>query len=263
MKFLWRYVAVVAALMAGSLLLADCGGEEEEEAAAPTSATPAATEEVAPTKTPTDGEEEEEPFPPAPRPTPALGTPTGGADPEDFAKFAVDIARAVEEQDTAFFAARVKGRTYTCAESDFTEEGLGRTVAQGICEEVGQQVQVVGHSYWHSEGLSVRPEATVTAIEDYFTSALPGEEDDYGPGAVRLYAIGTTPSPDPARTYEAAILTAIIPLGEARDPARTVRGIHFEYADGRWVIRSMRFANVLAEELLSPDTAPYDGWERY
>jgi hypothetical protein len=200
-----------------------------------------------------------------PASTQAPETPTGGTDPQDFAEFAIDIARAVEEQDTTFFASRVKGRTYTCTESDFVMEGLGPAVESGLCQEVGQQVEVVLHSYWHSEGLSVRPERTVTAIEDYFSNALSGEEDDYGTGAVRLYAIGTTPSSDPTRTYEAAILTAITPRGEgpAREPVRTVRGIHFEYVEGRWVIRWMRFADVLAEELLSPDTAPYDQWERH
>jgi hypothetical protein len=53
MKLLWRYVLVVAALRAGSLLLISCGEEREEEGAAPAAATEAAapmearTEEVA------------------------------------------------------------------------------------------------------------------------------------------------------------------------------------------------------------------------
>ncbi len=200
-----------------------------------------------------------------PTSTPALGTPAGATDPQDFAEFADDIARAAEEQDTAFFAARVKGRTYTCTESDFVMEGLGPTIESGLCQEVGQQVEVTGHSYWRSEGLSVRPDRTVTAIEDYFSDALSGEGDDYGTGSVQLYAIGTTPAPGPTLTYEAAILTAITPRGEgpAREPVRTARGIHFEYVEGRWVIRGMLFADVLAEELLSPDTAPYDQWQRH
>jgi hypothetical protein len=200
-----------------------------------------------------------------PTSTAAPGTPAGATDPQDFAVFADDIARAVAEQDVEFFTSRVKGRTYTCAETDFTEEGLGRAVAEGICQEVGQQVEVVLHAFWHSEGVSVWPEQTKTAIEDYFFSALPGEQDDYGTGAVQLYATGTTLAPGPTLTYEAAILTAITPRGggAASEPVRTARGIYFEYVEGRWVIRGMLFANVLAEELLSPETAPYDEWERY
>jgi hypothetical protein len=195
--------------------------------------------------------------------TPAPGVPAEGLDPGGFAEFADDIARAVEVQDTAFFAGRVQGTTHTCSEADFVPEGLGPMVESGICQEVGQQVEVVPFSYWHSEGLSRRPEALVTVMEDYFSNALLGEEDEYGTGAVQLYAIGETSSPDPALVYEAAILTAITPDGPANEPVRTVRSLDFEYADGRWVIRSIRIANVLAEELLSPETAPYDDWERY
>jgi len=261
MKFLWRYALVVAALIAASLLLAACGGEEEEEAAAPTTATAAATEEVAPTKTPIEGEEEALP----PTPTPALGTPAGGLDPEDFAEFADLVARAVEEQDTAFFADRVEGKTYTCTEMDVPGEGWG--IEQGICQEVGQEVEVVENRFWRSEGLLVRPEAIGEQMGKYFSNALPEEDDEYGAGAVRLYAIGTSRPSDaaPARTYKVAILTAITPLGEdpASEPVRTVRGILFQHAEGRWVIRGMDFATVLAEELLSPETAPFADWQRY
>jgi len=45
MRFPWRYLLAIAALMAGSLLLAACGGEEEEEA------TPTQTEEPLPSST--------------------------------------------------------------------------------------------------------------------------------------------------------------------------------------------------------------------
>lgn len=54
MKFPWRYVLVGAALMAG-VLLAACGGDEEEDAGSPAAASPTvATEEAAPTETPTE-----------------------------------------------------------------------------------------------------------------------------------------------------------------------------------------------------------------
>jgi hypothetical protein len=104
----------------------------------------------------------------------------------------------------------------------------------------------------------------VTAIEDYFASALPGETDDYGTGAVRLYAIGTTRSSEPSRRFKAAILTAITPVGEgaASKPARTARGIDFQYVDGRWVIIGMLWVSVLPEEVLDPKTTPYDEWEK-
>lgn len=254
MKSLWRYAMVAAGLMAAFFLLVACGEEEEEEAVAPTA--PAATEEAALPETPAEGEEE------AP---PSTATPTVGADPEDFAEFADLIADAVTQQDTAFFADRVQGRPYTCSEVDFAAEGLGPPTEHGLCQEVGQQVEVAEFSYWHSEGLLMRPEALAEQIDKYFASALPGENDGYGTGAVRLYAMGETRSTDPERAYKAAILTAITPRGEgaAGETARTARGVHFDYVEGRWVIRGMRVAEVLAEELLSADTAAYDGWQRY
>jgi len=231
MEFPLRYLLVISALAAGSLLLATCGGEEEE------------------------------PLPPTSTPTP--GTPTAAADPEDFAEFADLVARAVAAQDTSFFAQRVKGRTYTCTESDVGAEAWG--IEQGLCQEVGQQVDVVEFGYWRSEGLLKRPDSMVTAIADYFVSALPGENDGYGTGAVQLYATGTARSSEPSLTYRSAILTAITPVGEgaASKPVRTARGVSFQYVDGRWAITGMLWADVLAEELLSAETAPYNDWTRY
>ncbi len=230
MTFPFRYLSIMSAVVAGSLLLATCGGEEE-----PLWSTP----------------------------TPVTGTPAASTDPQDFAQFADFVARAVAEQDTSFFAARVQGRAYTCAESDVGGESSG--IEQGLCQEAGQQIDVVEHGFWRSGGLLGRPNSMATAIEGYFGSALPGESDDYGTGAVRLYAIGTTRSSDPSRAYKAAILTAITPVdgGATAKPVRTARGINFQYVDGRWVIRGMLWANVLGEELLSADTAPYDEWARY
>jgi len=234
MKCVRGHAVMVAALMAALLVLTACGAEEEREAAAPT--IPAATQE-------------------------APATPAAGADREDFAGFADLVAGAVEEQDTSFFTDRVKGRTYTCTEVDVPGEGWG--IEQGLCQEVGQQVEVVDHWFWRSEGLLVRPEAIGREIDKYFSKALPEEDDDYGTGAVRLYATGETRSTDPGRIYKVAILTAITPDGPASEPVRTVRGILFQYVEGRWVIRGMEFATVLAEELLSPETAPFAEWERY
>ena len=193
MKFPLRHLLVISALTAGSLLLAACGGEEEETLPSPTP-TPA-------------------PGTPAPQ-TPAPATPTVRADPEDFAEFADLVVSAVAEQDMSFFAQRVEGRTYTCTQSDIGVEAWG--IEQGLCQEVGQQVDVVEFGYWRSEGVLSRPESMATAIEDYFASALPEESDDYGTGAVQLYAIGTTRSSEPSLTYRAAILTAITPSAKGQ-----------------------------------------------
>jgi hypothetical protein len=244
MRFLRRHAVLAAVLMTGSLLLAACGGEEEAEVAAPTT-TPVATEGAAPVS------------------TPAAGTPAASPDPEDFAEFADLITRAVVERDTPFFAERVKGRTYTCTQYDIGEQVEG--IGQGLCQKVGQQLELVQFGFWRSEGLLRRPETMAEAIDKYFSDALPEQSDSYGTGAVQLYALGVTRSTDPGQIYRAAILTAITPRGEgaATEPARTARAVEFEYVEGRWVIRGMLWADVLAEELLSADTAPFNEWQRY
>jgi len=259
MKFPLRYLLVVSAFVTGSLLLAACGGEEEEPLS-PTSTPGSTTTSVA---TPRSTPPPTATLTATPATTPTPGTSTAAADPQDFAEFSDLVARAVVEQDTAFFADRVKSRAYTCTQSDIGSEAWG--IEQGLCQEVGQQVDVVEHWYWHSEGLLRRPETMVGAIEDYFASAVPGQGDAFGTGAVRLYAIGATRSPEPGRAYKAAILTAITPRAQAptSEPVRTARGVNFEYVEGRWVIVGMLWADVLAEELLSAETAPYDDWKRY
>lgn len=256
MKFPLRHLLLISALAAGLLLVAACEDEGEEEDLSPTSQpTPAATPRLTPPSTAT--------LTTTPTLTPTPGTPTAGADPEDFAEFADLVGRAAAEQGTAFFADRVKGRAYTCTQSDIGSEAWG--IEQGLCQEVGQQLDVVEHWYWHSEGLLRRPETMVGAIADYFASALPAKSDVYGSGAVQLYATGTTRSSEPGRAYNAAILTAITPRAQAptSEPVRTARGVNFEYVEGRWVIIGMLWADVLAEELLSAETAPYDDWKRY
>jgi len=256
MKFPLRYLLVISALMTGLFLVAACEGEEEEPLSHTSTPGSTPTSAATPASTPP-------PTTTAPASTPTPGTSTAGADPQDFAEFSDLVARAVVEQDTAFFADRVKGRAYTCTQSDIGSEAWG--IEQGLCQEVGQQVDVVEHGFWRSEGLLKRPESMVTAIADYFASALPAESDGYGTGAVQLYATGTTRSSEPSRTYNAAILTAVTPVGEgpAKKPVRTARGINFEYVEGRWVIVGMLWADVLAEELLSAETAPYDDWKGY
>ena len=249
MKLLWRSATLVVALVIAALLLAACEGEGEEEVAPATTATPAATEEAAPATTATPAATEE-------------AAPTKTPDPQDFAEFADLIAQAVAEGDSSFFAERVKGATYTCTQNDIGAEVEG--IEQGLCQNVGQQLDLVQFGYWRSEGLLRRPVAMASQIEIYFIYALPEENDSYGTGAVRLYAIGTGRSSD-GQTFRAAILTAITgrPEASAIKPARTARGIHFEYVEGRWLIRGMLVADVLAEELLSPETAPYTEWEQY
>ncbi|NIN66887.1 MAG: hypothetical protein GTO63_19775 [Anaerolineae bacterium] len=243
------WLLLITAILLSTTLLAGCQAVAEP----PPEPTPTS---MPPTSTPASTAT---PVPPTPTPE-ALEE----ADPADFREFAGLVARATEEHDTAFFADRVKGATYTCTELDVSGEGLGGA-GPGLCEEAGQQMDLVLLGYWLSEGLYTRPDAIVTEIDNYFGNALPGEKDDYGTGDVRIYAIAARPWPESGVTFRVAFLTAITPgiEGPAAEPSRTVRGIDFEYVEGHWVIRGMLVADGLAEGLLGPETAPYTEWERY
>ncbi len=237
-----RWIAFL--LLPAVLLLAIACGDEEEVSLATSTPLPqdAARAENTPTVSPAAS---------------PITTAASEADPLDFREFGSLVARAAAERDTAFFNDRVEGEPYTCTESDV--DGLDLPIAEpGLCQEVGQQLDLVCVGFYRSEFSCGHAERLVTRIEEYFAEVLPAEEDEFGTGDIRLYAIALTREPEPLNT---AILTAITsPFGER---ARTVRGIDFEYVEGRWVIRSMLVANVLAGELLIPETPHYSDWAPY
>ena len=188
-----------------------------------------------------------------------------GRDPEDFAKFADQIASAAEEGDTAFFTERILGETHTCTEEEVAISTGPDGPPEPICLEVGFEFEsVVITGYPVTDNIRT-PEVLARDIERLFGDALLDEEDQYGPGAVRLYAtaIPIRP-PEPGASLHTAIITAIHDFSEL--PRRASRGLNFEYIDGHWMIRSEMAANFqLAVEMLEPTIAilVYEEWTAY
>jgi hypothetical protein len=247
-----------------------CGGDDGEEAAVPTPTTapgvlatvPAATATVANRPSDTAAPTETAALPPT------VSAP--GADPAEFRQFADLVARAAADGDAVFFASRVEPEPYTCTEAEVTQGGLGGA-EPGLCQEAGQQVDLVLLCFWQSECVHSPPERLSEQISAYFGRALPDEEDDLASGEVRLFAVATRPPGlyEGERSLHTAILTAIAPLSGQpdREPVRTALGIDFEYVEGRWVVRGTLSAvlpeNALFEGFLSPEAGPYSEVERY
>lgn len=189
----------------------------------------------------------------------------GGRDPEDFATFADQIARAAEQGDTAFFTERVLGETHICTEEEVAGSTGPDAPPEPICLEVGFEFEsVVITGYPVTDNIRT-PEVLARDIERLFGGALLDEEDQYGPGAVRLYATAIpSRSPDPGASLQTAIITAIHDFSGL--PRRAARGLNFEYIDGHWMIRSEMSAGFqLAVEMLEPSIAVlvYEEWTAY
>ena len=188
-----------------------------------------------------------------------------GRDPEDFATFADQIARAAEQGDTAFFTERVLGETHICTEEEVAISTGPDAPPQPICLEVGFEFDAVVITGYPVTDNIRTPEVLARDIERLFGDALLNEEDQYGPGAVRLYATATpSRSAGPGAGLDTAILTAIHDFSGL--PRRAARGLNFEYIDGRWMIRSEMAADFqLAVEMLEPSIAVlvYEEWTAY
>ena len=186
-------------------------------------------------------------------------------DPEDFAEFAKQIARAAERDDVAFFGSRVQGTTYTCTEEQ-VEGSTGPDAPPGaICTEVGLQYERMPITNYGGPGAVAPPADVIRNIQEFFARVLFGATDEYGPAQARLYA---TAIPDRAGEEEldrhTAIITAIHDISGV--PGRIARGLDFEYIDGRWQILALTNASFpIATDLLSANSAVvfYRDWTRY
>lgn len=200
-----------------------------------------------------------------------LGAACGGGngdanrDPEDFAEFAKQIAREAERGDVAFFGSRVRGTTYTCTEEQVEASTGPDAPPNPICTEVGLQYERMLITNYGGPGAAAEPEDVIRNIQEFFGGVLVGAPDEYGPPQVRLYA---TAIPDRAGEEElnryTAIITAIHDITGV--PGRVVRGLDFEYVDGRWKILALTNGSYpIATELLSAHSAVvfYRDWTKY
>ena len=190
---------------------------------------------------------------------------SGGGDPEDFAKFADEIAGAAEGGDIAFFADRVEGKPYVCTEEDVEASTGPEAPPEPICLEAGYEFEAVPISNYGTRGTITTPEVLARDVQRFFEDALGDMDDRYGPGAVRLYATAIPSRPGaPEVGVRSAILTAL--QDYQGQPARYVRALDFEYVDGRWVITGETIAGFpVAVDLLEPSSAGllYAEWTKY
>jgi len=235
--------ALLTAAIVASLALAACDGAGEP---------PFLTETVTPVRT----------APPAasPGPTPSpspVATPAESGGLDGFRAFAAQIAAAVATGDGAFFAERGLEDEMTCDGSEELGPCAGQpggTVLRGIPGAAAQS---------DAFGL-FSPADYADLLADWFAAANPSLSDEYGSGAVTLYALAHRPaSPGGEEAYQ-AIVTGIFTSGPST--LRQARILSFQFLDGSWRLTRELFATVpqTADAYLSGACAEcYDDWERW
>ena len=186
-------------------------------------------------------------------------------DPEDFAEFAKQIARAAEDGNVAFFGSRVLGDHRTCTEADVEAARSPNAPPEPVCTEVGLEYDAIIINNYGATGVIITADALIGDIQSFFDDALPGAADKYGPGSVRLYATAVPErSEEQGKVLHTAILTGLYNFIGLN--GRYLRGLDFEYVEGRWRIQSETTASFpTAVDLLEPISATslYDDWTRY
>ena len=208
------------------------------------------------------------PSPAAESPTPAM-TPTAIGSPtvigtstvtgetgdlDGFRAFAPQIADAVAEGATAFFADRALVSEIVCAGDEESGACLGQakgTVMRGIPGAVAE-----------SDAVSLFPLAEYPAVlRDWFTSASPD-------GSPTLWAIAHRPAGGGKDDAYQAVVTAVIVVGPAGSTVLRQQGrvFDFQFADGRWRLSGELYASL--PETIRPwrydgCSDCYDHWERW
>jgi hypothetical protein len=189
-----------------------------------------------------------------------------GTEPEDFAKFADKIADAAKEGDIEFFLARLGGEPYTCTEDDARYTPAPGGPETELCLRAGEQFDGVFLGSYPGASFLTTEERLGQDIRRFFELASPDEEDQYGPGGARLYAIAKPgEGEDPARRV--SLLTALIPTTLVASPyGRTVRALYWEYQAARWmIVGEVGALPPLAVDLIEPSLVPrfLSDWTRY
>jgi len=191
----------------------------------------------------------------------AGGTPGAEAFGEEgFRRFVPLLQDALDRQDVAFFRDRALTSPVVCEAEDL-EGGLGKPE----CERVGQSYDGLGVGYWGEGGGDVPVEKAIGLIESLLGSVLPDASDDFGDGALRVYALNVS-----NERFD-AIVTAIVETPEdlpGQGPQRVVLGFSWAGAEGRWMTTGFVTAREDgAADLLTPSEQVrdifYPYWERY
>lgn len=210
-----RWLGLACLAMLLTLLAAACAGEEEEAPAA------------------------------APTPSPAED---GEVSAQTLAEFAGQVVAALSQKDTDFLTERARLTEYECTEDDMMAGFLP-------CEKAGQVVRGFPVGYEASEGTLLAPEQVSAHLLEFLQGIRPEEQDAFGDGGLRLYAIG------PEAGCGTALLTAITGAEDGAEPAtRELRYLSFCLEDGVWRWHSLLVnTGVFVEDILLQ--LPSNGWD--
>lgn len=222
------------------LAVAACGSSEETELA---TLTPSATPTLVATVTRTASA------------TPTETTPPEAGGDDGFLVFAAQIAAAADASDAAFFADRGLEEEVICAGDEllgFCEGEPAGMVFRGIPGGVAQ-----------SDAFALlSPDEFADMFSAWFGGADPALDDEFGTGAVALFATAYRPANEFEEEAYQAILTGIFAAGAEAE--RQARIISFRFVDGRWRLAGELFATreLTAEPYLTGECCP-DNWGRW
>jgi hypothetical protein len=191
-------------------------------------------------------------------PTPSEGTAAELPGNDGFRQFVPVLQEALDHGDVSFLADRMKTTDVVCGPQD-----VPTALGGPQCEFVGQAYPGFATGSWRSEG-GVGPISNTTSqLEKLFATVQPSATDQFGDGAVRVYALNQ------ADDRQDAIIAAMIerPANFAGSGAlRIALGTSWSFEEGRWMLANILSAYVLAEDLLIPSEEGrpyYRNWERY
>ena len=146
---------------------------------------------------------------------------------DDFSSFAKQIEKALERRDAQFFVNRAQTFEQIC---DLTTGSIG--VVKVGCQ-TGDAVKTFGIASGCGGAALVLADYELLLAE-WFENLRPHLSDEYGTGAVRLYATARSPA------GSVAIVTSIneYPAG---DPRRFVSVFGWQRLDGRWRLVNYAF----------------------
>jgi hypothetical protein len=190
---------------------------------------------------------------------PATPTPTAVPEPggmAGFRAFAALIDAALAEGDASFFSDRGEEMEVTCQ----GDEQLGFCMGQ----PPGTIFRGIPGTAWQSDAFALFPtDDYESLLEDWFAEVLLDQSDEFGDGAVKLFALAQLGAGDGEFL---AITTAILNTGPATEVQRQARMLRFAFEEGAWKLRGeiLGAVSFTAEPWLSGDcTDCYDQWERW
>jgi len=197
------------------------------------------------------GDEEE-----GPSATPDQGLELAGND--GFRRFVPLLQAALDRGDVAFLSDRLKTVDVVCGLEDVPTQLGGPQ-----CDFEGQSYAGFEVGHWRSEGGVVPVSVVTSQFETLFATVQPSASDQFGDGAVRVYALNQQDD------RQDAIIAAMIerpPNYAGSGPLRIALGTRWSFEGGRWMLTGTLSAYILAEDLLIPteEGRPYyPNWERY